>query len=115
MYTQTVEPAPELKPHPKPQPEAEPHSRAEPSPEMLIQYPTSAPLAVALPASGLWDEIAAAGRNRRSVRLERAEQLSEALAGTEWRPTVRLGSPLSWVAVGTGLALLAGFWSAILF
>ncbi len=115
MYTQTVGPAPELKSHPKPQSGAEPRPKAEPSAEMLIQYPKAEPLAVALPTRSLWGEFAAAARNRRSIRLNRAQHVSEGLAGAEWLPTVGLGSPLSWVVVGTGLALLAGFWSAILF
>ena len=115
MHTQPAGPAPELKSHPNPQPNAQPRPKAEPAPEMLIQYPKSEPVAVALPARSLWDDIAAAARNRRSIRLARARHLSEGMAGDEWLPTVRLGSPLSWVAVATGLALLAGFWSAILF
>lgn len=109
MYMQTIGPAPEL------QDERKPQAGPRPAPELLVQYPQSEPIAVTLPERSLWDDIASAAKRRRSIVADRAGHLAESQAAVEAAPTPRLGSASSWIAVGTGLALVAAFWSAILF
>ena len=113
MHTQNVGPAPELREDRKSR------ASAKPVPDILVQYPKSGPISLALPPQNLWNEIAAAARSRRSVAPIRAAHLAEAgaearNADLEAAPASELGSPLSWVMVGAGMALVAGLWSAIL-
>lgn len=107
MYTQTVRPAPELKEDRKPK------AGGEPAPDMLVQYPKSASMAVTLPVPGLWAEIGAAAMTRRSIA--RASARADHLSDATTEAAASSGLALSWLLVVTGVLLVAALWSAILF
>ncbi len=109
MYTHNAGPAPE----PKRMENRNSPATAEPSPELLVQYPEGEPVAVTLAEPTWWDEIASAAMSRRLTASRRAEHLADGDFAIALLPDSE--SAPSWIAVGTGLVLVAALWAAILF